>query len=88
MSVQDNHGFGSPGSASRPLQQTLRTDEMTLIQSVSDHGLMAQGVSAAITALTFIHANTVSPGLAHVMTWLFSRVRHQMTQVVDLYRLG
>ncbi len=32
---------------------------------------MAQGVSAAITALTFIRANTLAPGLVHVMVWLF-----------------
>ena len=71
MSVQDNHGFGSTGSVNPPPQVALRTDEMSLIQSVSDHGLMAQGVAAAITAMTFIRANTVSPGLTHVMVWLF-----------------
>ncbi len=71
MSVQDNHGFGSSGSANQPPQLTLRTDEMALIQSVSDHGLMAQGVAAAITAMTFIHADVASPSIPHVMVWLF-----------------
>ncbi len=32
---------------------------------------MAQGVAAAITAMTFIRAATASPGLTHVMVWLF-----------------
>ncbi len=68
MSVQDNHGFGS---TNQPSQKTLRTDEMTLIQSVSDHGLMAQGVAAVVTAMTFVRAAAEFPGVTHIMVWLF-----------------
>ena len=68
MSVQDDHGLSSLGQAP---QQTLRTDEMTLIQSVSDHGLMAQGVAALITAVTFARVASGTPSLTHVMVWLF-----------------
>ena len=70
MSVQDNHGFRSTGSADSANQQpqlTLRTDEMTLIQSVSDHGLLAHGTAAAIVAITLLRI----ANLTHVAVWLF-----------------
>ncbi len=66
MSVQDNHGFGSTGSANQQPQLTLRTDEMTLIQSVSDQGLLAHGIAAAITAIMFMRIVDAT----HVGVWL------------------
>jgi hypothetical protein len=62
MSEQDNHGFGS---AERQGHLALRTDEMSLIQSVSDHGLLAHGVAAAIAAITLRQKD-----LTHVAVWL------------------
>ena len=44
----------------------LRTDEMTLIQSVSDHGLLAHGAAAAITAMSLLGITS----LTHVLVWL------------------
>ena len=66
MSVQDNHGFGSAGSADQQPHLALRTDEMTLIQSVSDQGLLAHGVAASITAITLMRVIAVTP----VVVWL------------------
>ena len=48
MSVQNEHGMNSGAAMAHDV---LRTDEMTLIQSVSAHGLLAHLVAAAITAL-------------------------------------
>ena len=63
MSVQDNHGF----SATDPqAQAVLRTDEMTLIQSVSGHGLFAHAAAAAFTAITLSRSADVT----HVVIWL------------------
>jgi signal transduction histidine kinase/ActR/RegA family two-component response regulator len=67
MSVQNDHGLGSTGSAARHDNAALRTDEMTLIQSVSDHGLLAHGVAAAFTAMTVVRSTDLIP----VMVWLF-----------------
>ena len=69
MSVQDNHGLGSMGSADSAEQRSqwiVRTDEMALIQSVSDQGLIAHGVAAAITAFAFAGILSVT----HVVVWL------------------
>ena len=63
MSVQDQQDF----SADIPQAQTvLRTDEMTLIQSVSGHGLFAHGAAALFTALTLVR----SIDHTHVVIWL------------------
>lgn len=73
MSAQDNNGLAITGSADPGAQFSLRTDEMTLIQSVSDHGLLAHGVAAAITATTFIRGSDLTsgaPDLTHIVIWL------------------
>ena len=44
----------------------LRADEMTLIQSVSGHGLIANGIAAAVTAMTVLRVGDTVP----VMVWL------------------
>ena len=63
MSVQDNHGFGS---AEQQDHLALRTDEMTLIQSVSDQGLLAHGVAAVIVTVTLLRI----ANLTHLAVWL------------------
>ncbi len=47
-------------------QAALRTDEMTLIQSVSGHGLLAHVVAAVVTALMV----AVVENPVHVLIWL------------------
>jgi signal transduction histidine kinase len=63
MSVQEQQDF----SADIPqAQAALRTDEMTLIQSVSGHGLFAHAAAALFTALTLIR----SVDQTHIAIWL------------------
>jgi two-component system sensor histidine kinase/response regulator len=63
MSVQDQQDF----SATTPqAQAVLRADEMTLIQSVSGHGLFAHTAAAIFAALTLVR----SADPTHVVVWL------------------
>ncbi|MBM3340770.1 MAG: hypothetical protein FJY56_01450 [Betaproteobacteria bacterium] len=48
-----------------PAEAVLRADEMTLIQSVSAHGLVAHAVAVLVTAVAFVQAES----LAHVGIW-------------------
>jgi len=54
-----------PGLAPPPTDTVLRTDEMTLIQSVSAHGLLAHLVSGAVIAAVVARVE----GLTHVLVW-------------------
>jgi signal transduction histidine kinase/CheY-like chemotaxis protein len=63
MSVQDQQ---ETGVTNPQAQAALRTDEMTLIQSVSGHGLFAHAAAAAFTALTLVR----SADQTHVVVWL------------------
>jgi signal transduction histidine kinase/ActR/RegA family two-component response regulator len=63
MSLQDDHGLMSAGGTP---SATLRTDEMTLIQSVSDHGILTHGVAAACAATVLLHIE----GVTAVVIWL------------------
>ncbi len=63
MSVQDQQDF-IPDIPQA--QAALRTDEMTLIQSVSGHGLFAHAAAALFTALTLIR----SADHTHVVVWV------------------
>lgn len=60
MSMQPEPGLAPPQSES-----VLRTDEMTLIQSVSAHGLLAHLLSGAVLAAVASRAE----GVAHVLVW-------------------
>lgn len=60
MSMQPEPEVAPPQSES-----VLRTDEMTLIQSVSAHGLMAHLLSGAVLAAVASRAE----GLTHVLVW-------------------
>ena len=63
MSDQDNHDLAS---AAQQTGVAIRTDEMTLVQSVSAHGLLAHGTAAVIAAITISR----SVGLTPVLIWL------------------
>ena len=63
MSVQNDHGLSFDG---RHDSAVLRTDEMTLIQSVSNHGLLANFVAAVVTAIAAAHI----ADLTHVLIWI------------------
>ncbi len=63
MFVHNDHEVIAGGPPSAP---ALRTDEMTLIQSVSGHGLLAHVVAALVTAMMV--AGVENP--AHVLIWV------------------
>ena len=63
MSDQDNHGVES---AAQQSGATLHTEEVTLVQSVSAHGLLAHGTAAVIAAITMSRV----VGLTPVLIWL------------------
>ncbi len=63
MSAQDNHGVAS---AAQQTGDGLRTEEMTLVQSVSAQGLLAHGTAAVIAAITLSRID----GLTPVLIWL------------------